>query len=256
MNTRDVRFARLALALGDAAVTHLKNSRVAVIGIGGVGCAAAEILARSAVGHLVLVDVDTYQQTDINRQLFAVESTLGRPKVDAAAERLRDINPAIRIDTHHAFFHADTADSLLIPAPDFVIDAIDAVLPKVELIAYCITHDIPVISVMGAAVRRDYSQIHVADLKKTHGCPLARVIRRRLKRRGITRGVPCVFSSEPGPPLIPPEDITDDALRTGHTRGRKRPVLGSYGPFITIFGILAADYVIRKLSRNYDIQEA
>jgi len=250
VNTRDVRFARLKLALGDDAVSNLKKCRVAVIGVGGVGCAAAEILARSAIGRLVMVDIDTFQQTDINRQLFAAESTLGRPKVDVAGERLRDINPGIEIETHHAFFHADTADAILAPAPDFVIDAIDAVLPKVELITYCVRNDIPVISVMGAAVRRDYSRIHVADLKKTHGCPLARVIRRRLKRRGITRGVPCVFSSEPGPPLIPPEDVVDDALKTGHIRGRKRPVLGSYGPFITVFGILAADYVIRKLSNN------
>lgn len=250
MSDSDVRFARLALALGDEAVAKLNAGRVAVIGIGGVGCAAAEMLARSAVGHLVLVDVDTFQQTDMNRQLFALESTLGKPKVDAAADRIRDINPSVLIDTHHAFFHTDTADALLTPPPDFVIDAIDAVLPKVELISYCITHGIPVISVMGAAVRRDYSRIHVADLKKTHGCPLARVIRRRLKRRGITRGVPCVFSSEPGPPLIQPEDVTDDALKTGHTRGRRRPVLGSYGPFINIFGILAADYVIREISNT------
>ena len=247
---KDYRFARLVLALGDSAVENLQRSRVTVVGIGGVGGIAAETLVRSAVGHIHLIDTDVFQQTDINRQMFALESTLGQVKVEAARHRLLDINPALDIRAEQAFFHSDTADRLLQPAPDFVIDAIDAVLPKIELLAYCHHHAIPVISVMGAAVRKDFRNIFIADIHKTKVCPLARVIRRRLVRRGIRKGIMCVYSAEPGPPSMDPDSDTDENLRTGHTRGRIRPVLGSYGPMISIFGILAADYVIRTLIRK------
>lgn len=247
METGNLRFSRLELALGEPALRTLNAARITIVGIGGVGGIAAETLVRSAVGNLQLIDMDSFQHTDINRQIFATESTLGQPKVEAARARLLDINPDANISTHQTFFHTDTADKLLDHKPDFVIDAIDAVLPKVELISYCHTMGIPIISVMGAAVREDYSRITITDIKKTKVCPLARVIRRRLKKRGIYKGVPCVFSAEAGPPLIKPEVEVEDSLKTGHTRGRPRPILGSYGPLISVFGLLAADYVIRKL---------
>ncbi|MBN1878992.1 ThiF family adenylyltransferase [bacterium] len=246
------RFSRLELALGKKAVDVLKSSHVTVVGIGGVGGIAAETLVRSALGHIHLIDTDSYQQTDINRQLFALESTIGQTKVTAARQRLLDIHPNLDIAVDHAFFHTDTAEKLLNPAPDFVIDAIDAVLPKIELLCYCVNHAIPVISVMGAAVRSDYRNILVSDISKTKVCPLARVIRRRLVRRGIRKGIMCIYSAEPGPPSVPSDQNLDDNIRTGHTRGRIRPILGSYGPMISIFGILAADFVIRSLIRQFE----
>ncbi len=243
----DYRFSRLELALGSEAVAILKRSHVTVIGIGGVGGIAAETLVRSAVGHLRIVDTDTFQHTDINRQIFALESTIGQAKITAAEQRLLDINPSLDLSAVRAFFHSDTAEELLSPKPDFVIDAIDAVLPKIELLSYCHSHAIPVISVMGAAVRKDYRNIMISDIHKTSVCPLARVIRRRLVRRGIKKGIICVYSAEPGPPSMASDQNVDENVRTAHTRGRVRPILGSYGPMISIFGILAADYVIRKL---------
>jgi len=248
MYTSDKRFSRLELALGKENIQRLNNARVTVVGIGGVGGIASETLVRSAIGNLTIVDNDSFQRTDINRQTFALESTMNQMKVDVAARRLMDINPALKLSKHQLFFHTDTLAEILTPAPDFIIDAIDAVLPKVELLAWCFQHSIPVISVMGAAVKNDYSLIKISDISKTEVCPLARIIRKRLRKRRISTGIPCLYSAEPGPPFIQPENITDDEIRSKHTRGRIRPVIGSYGPMVNIFGILAADYVIRSLT--------
>ncbi|MBN1296933.1 ThiF family adenylyltransferase, partial [bacterium] len=170
----DTRFARLELALGLEAVRRLLRSTVAVVGIGGVGGIAVETLVRSAVGHVILIDSDHFQRTDINRQVFALESTVGRPKVAVAADRLRDIHPGVRITAYEAFFEVETAERLLALQPDAVIDAIDTVPSKIALIVYCHERGIPVISVMGAALRTDYSRITVTDISRTSGCPLAR----------------------------------------------------------------------------------
>ncbi|MCD4654331.1 ThiF family adenylyltransferase [bacterium] len=256
MNHTDKRFSRLEIALGEEAILRLRNSHVTIVGIGGVGGIAAETLVRSAVGHLKIIDFDSFQETDINRQNFALVSTMGEAKVNAAATRLLDINPELDISTLQEFFHSDCAQVHLTPKPDFVIDAIDAVLPKVELLAYCHRNSIPVISVMGAASHHDFSLIKVTDIKKTQVCPLARVIRRRLRRRGIEEGIACLFSAEPGPPFIQPKDIGDDDIKSASIRGRPRPILGSYGPLITVFGVLAADYVIRSLIKKQQVSRA
>jgi tRNA threonylcarbamoyladenosine dehydratase len=245
----DKRFTRLELTLGETAVTRLNNARVTIVGIGGVGGIAAETLVRSGLGHLRIIDTDTIHSTDINRQLFALDSTMGRSKVDVAKERFLDINPSLNITALHEFFHAETARRLLLPEPDFVIDAIDAVLPKVELLAFCRLHSIPVISVMGAALKTDYRNIFIADLHATTVCPLARIIRRRLGRRGIRNGITCVYSTESRENSAPP-GTTQQEFSSSVSRGRPRQVLGSYGPMTNIFGILAADFVIKAITEK------
>lgn len=242
----DTRFARLELTLGEKAVNRLNNASVTVVGIGGVGGIAAETLVRSGLGHIGIIDTDTIHHTDINRQLFALESTIGRSKVDVAKERLLDINPFLNISARQAFFHAETARELLLPNPDFVIDAIDAVLPKVELLTFCHHHSIPVISVMGAALKTSYRNIFVADLHATTVCPLARIIRRRLGRRGIRMGITCVYSTETNVNSPVPGNAQQE-FSSSVSRGRPRQVLGSYGPMTNIFGILAADHVIKAI---------
>lgn len=252
----DSRFARVLLAIGPAAFERLQMARVAVVGLGGVGGFAMEALARSGIGTLRIIDVDTVQRSNINRQIIALESTLGSPKVDAAATRLRDINPSIQVEAHQEFFHSDTADRLLNARLDFVIDAIDAVLPKTELICYCYNNRIPIISVMGAAFKQDYSRVKITDISKTTICPLARVIRRRLGRRNIRSGITVVYSDESGVVTQDPADITNPDLGTLTSQGRPRRILGSFGPMIGVFGLLAAHHVIQSIlaKPNHKIQ--
>jgi tRNA threonylcarbamoyladenosine dehydratase len=250
MNTlSDNRFDRLAIALGKKALQHLQNSSITVIGLGGVGGSAAETLVRSGIGQIRLVDIDSFQVSDLNRQVFALESTLGCKKVDVAKQRLLDINPSLKVLAEHAFFHADTAQPLLEPKPDFVIDAIDALLPKVELLSYCVLKGIPVISAMGAAMKLDWRHIQISGIQNTSYCPLARLVRRRLGRRGIRDGIMCVYSTESS---LSGNAIAGESEKIStRFRGRPRPVMGSYAPVVNLFGILAADYVIKAILEKY-----
>lgn len=243
------RFSRLELLLGEQAVARLARSHITVVGIGGVGGIAAETLVRSGVGHLKIIDTDSVDLTDINRQLIALDSTMGRPKVDVAKERFLDINPALDISAVQAFFHVDTAKELLESKPDYVIDAIDAVLPKIELLTYCYQHTIPVVSVMGAAFKTDFKHISIADISSTRVCRLARIVRQRLSRRGIKQGITCIFSTEMitrATQLINIPDHWD----ASQSRGRPRVPLGSYSPMVQVFGLLAADFVIKTITEK------
>jgi len=197
------RFERSVLLYGEAAVTLFSGSRVAVIGIGGVGSYTAEALARSGFGFLRLVDSDTIERSNCNRQLWALESTIGEYKVAVAVERLKDINPTITVEAHPVRFCSETAEELLGDSLDFVVDAIDSVPDKIELIRYCITAGIPVISCMGAARRKDPTQVRYGDLFEPTGCPLARKMRRELRKQGIEGPVPIVSSKEPAQPVEP-----------------------------------------------------
>ncbi|HEY3378249.1 MAG TPA: tRNA threonylcarbamoyladenosine dehydratase, partial [Armatimonadota bacterium] len=167
-------FGRTELLIGAEGLTYLQHARVAIFGLGGVGSYAAEALARSGVGMLRLVDFDRVAASNFNRQLYALQSTLGATKVSIAMARLRDINPEIQLDGQEAFFHADTADQLLASPLDFVIDAIDSLGPKCELLAQCVERGIPVISAMGAAARTDPAALRRSTIWETAGCPLAR----------------------------------------------------------------------------------
>jgi tRNA A37 threonylcarbamoyladenosine dehydratase len=246
--TREAAFGRVALWVGAEGLRRLGRARVLVVGLGAVGSFALEALARSGVGHLRLVDFDRIGPSNLNRQLLALASTLGHPKVEVARERVLQIDPRIEVETLPAFFSAGEAERLLAPPLDFCVDAIDSLGPKVELLSACVARGLPVVSAMGAAGRRDPTRVRVTSLVATRVCPLARGVRKRLARRGISADVTAVWSSEPPAPatrLAPENDPIDDeqTLRRGRTR---RP-LPSMIHLPGVFGLCAANHVVWSL---------
>jgi len=239
-------FGRTELLIGEDGLRRLGAARVALFGLGGVGSFAAEALARSGIGYLRLVDFDRVGSSNFNRQLYALHSTLGQPKVAVAAARLRDINPEIVLDLRETFFHADSADTLLAPPLDFVIDAIDSLGPKCELLAQCVERGLPVISAMGAAARTDPAALRLGNIWETAGCPLARKVRQTLRKRGIVAPVPVVYSTEPPRETFDPAAL-GEAAEDYFRRGRARRVLPSMGMLPGIVGLLAANYVVGQL---------
>ena len=179
------RFLRTEMVLGDRALDRLSRCHVAVFGLGGVGSYAAEILARSGVGELTLVDQDTLSLTNINRQLYALSSTVGEYKAEAAARRCRDINPGLRVHPLCATYDAAHRDAFFTGKFDYIADCIDLVTCKLDLIAQAGQRGIPIISALGTGNKLDASLLRVSDISKTEGCPLARVIRKELRARGI-----------------------------------------------------------------------
>ncbi|MFA5258112.1 MAG: tRNA threonylcarbamoyladenosine dehydratase [Opitutales bacterium] len=239
----DDRFKRTRLLIGDEGLARLARARVLVVGLGAVGSFATEALARSGVGHLRVVDSDLITESNCNRQLYALTSTLGRSKAEAARERILDINPACEVDARTVFANAASLPELLAKPLDIVVDAIDSLNSKVDLMAAALNAGIPIYSSMGAARRRDPSLIKVADISKTRVCPLARSVRSRLHRRGIESGVTCVYSTEPAPEdsFAQPEaaDIPE--------QGRARVIMGSLPTITGIFGLTLANAVIDHL---------
>jgi len=239
------------MLLGEKAMERLDDSHVVIVGLGAVGGYAMEGIARGGVGNLRLVDFDVVSPTNINRQLLALDSTVGQPKVELAAARVKDINPACHVQAMRAFLHTDTLDEILAGRVDMVIDAIDALLPKVELAAACIERKIPIISSMGAALRKDPSFIKIGPLKKATHCPLARRVRKMLRKRGLTTDITCVFSSEPTCEL---EESAMAELENSEQgvilRGRPRRSLGSLPTITGIFGLTIANAVIMALLQN------
>lgn len=243
------QFSRIARLIGPCGVERLAASRVAVIGLGAVGSYATEALARAGVGYLRLVDFDEVAPSNISRQLYALHSTVGRAKVEVAWGRVADINPACRVEAMRAFAHEDTFDAVLAGEPDMVVDAIDAFNPKVALLNELGRRGIPVVSSMGAALRTDTSCIRVGPLTASTGCPLARRIRRFLRRRGASTDVLCVYSTEPidylpAEAMSPVEDSETPVL----DRGRRRRTLGSLPTVTGIFGLLAAHAAMQMLA--------
>lgn len=188
-------FQRTELLIGQEAVEKLKKSKVAVFGVGGVGSFAVEALARCAVGTLVLVDKDDVCITNINRQIHATIKTVGKPKVDVMAERIKEINPDCNVITYKAFYNKETANELLKDDYDYVIDAIDTVSSKIDLVVRCKEKNIPIISSMGAGNKLDPTKFEVADIYKTSVCPLAKVMRTELKKLGV-KDLKVVYSKE------------------------------------------------------------
>lgn len=187
---------RTSLLIGDHGIQRLQDAFVIIIGLGGVGSYAAEALARSGIGHLTLVDRDRVEATNLNRQLPALHSTLGRFKCEVMAERIRDINPDIDLRVLPAEYTPETAEDILNLPYDFVLDAIDSLTNKIHLIEHCLKKGLPIISSMGAANRLDPLKFQITDIKNTHTCPMARKIRRELRQLGIVSGVPVVYSTE------------------------------------------------------------
>ena len=239
------QLSRTALLLGEEALNRLSGARVAVFGIGGVGGHAAEALARSGIGALDLIDDDVVALSNLNRQIVALHSTLGQPKAEVMAARVRDIDPAIEVRALRCFFMPENADTFDFTSYDYVVDAIDTVTAKLELIARCHAAGTPVISAMGAGNKLDPSRFEVADIGKTSVCPLARVMRRELKKRGVTR-LKVVYSREEpvAPQGRPQETMPDTPQRTGAPR-RCPPGSTAFAPAVA--GLLLASEVVRDL---------
>ena len=200
------RFIRTQRLLGDSAMQALKNARVAVFGVGGVGGYVVEALVRSGIGEIDVFDNDTVAESNINRQIIATTATIGQLKVEAVKERAMLINPDIKVNTHNCFYMPDNADEYDLSVYSYIVDAIDTVTAKIELIKRAKTLDVPIISSMGTGNKLEASSLQVADIKKTEMCPLARTMRRELKNRGIT-SLKVVYSKEK--PITP-----DDGDRT------------------------------------------
>jgi len=240
-------FSRLEMLLGKEALTRLQNSRVAVFGLGGVGGFAAEALVRSGIGSLLLVDNDCFTQSNLNRQLLATGASLGVPKVQAAAERFALIAPECRIETRNTFFLPDTADSFDFSNLDYIIDAIDTVSGKLALAEKAGASHIPIISCMGTGNKMDPLKLRVADIYQTSVCPLARVMRRECKKRGIS-SLKVVYSTEKA---IQPGDearqlILSELAARGEEAGR-RDIPGSAIFVPAAAGLLLARTVVDDL---------
>lgn len=234
--------SRTELLLGADALEKLKNARVLVVGVGGVGSAVAEMLARSGVGKMTLVDGDTVNVSNRNRQLNALSSTLGKPKVFVTGDRLRDINPDLELNMIADFIPEEKMEALLSEETfDFVVDAIDSLTPKVHLIYQAVQQNIRLISAMGAGGKTNPELICQVDLSKTYQCALAKAVRRELAKKGIRKNVPVVFSTE----IVNREAI----LHISHERNKKSTV-GTVSYMPVLFGCHMAAYVIQKLISN------
>lgn len=229
-------FERSRLLLGQKALNILKNSRVAVFGVGGVGGFAVEALVRTGVGAIDLIDNDTVSESNLNRQIIASINTVGRAKVDVAAERILSINPDCRVTTHKMFFLPENADTIDFTEFDYVIDAIDTISGKLALAKKATEAKTPIISSMGAGNKLDPTAFEVADIYSTSVCPLARVMRRELKARGIKR-LKVVYSKEQ--PLKPLAEISDDG---------KRQIPGSVSFVPSVAGLIIGGEVIKDLT--------
>lgn len=231
-------YSRTALLLGDDAMEKLKNATVAVFGLGGVGGYAVEALARSGVGRLVLVDHDSISPTNINRQIYALHSTVGQAKADVAAARVKDINPEIAVEAKKIFFTGETAGEFDFAKYDYVIDAIDTVTGKLALIAAAKAAVTPIISSMGTGNKLDPTRFTIADISKTSVCPLARVMRKECAKRGI-RNVKVLFSTEDP---IAPAELPQEELPEG-----RRALPGSVAYVPSVAGLMIAGEVIKDL---------
>ncbi len=234
------QFSRLRLQFGAEGVARLQRARVAVFGVGGVGGHCVETLARSGVGGIDLVDNDTVSLTNLNRQIIALHSTLGRRKVDVMAERIRDINPACQVNAFCTFYLPENADRFDLAQYDYVVDCMDTVTAKLELAQRCHDLDVPLISSMGAANRLDPTKFVVTDITKTSMCHLARTMRRELRHRGIPH-LKVVCSTEQA--LSPRDDLPDDREETGK---RQLPASNAFVPAAA--GLVLAGEVLRCLA--------
>ena len=239
------QYSRTRLLIGDSGMEKLRNVRIALFGLGGVGGYAAEALARAGIGHMDLIDDDTISLTNLNRQLLATHSSIGQHKVDVAAKRIADIDPSITVRTFKTFYLPETADQFDFTQYDYVLDAIDTVTGKLALIAQAKAAGTKVISCRGTGNKMDATGFTVADISKTSGCALSRIMRKECAKRGI-KGVKVVYSKEL--PLAPQEDLNDplEPQREGSSR-RSTPGSNSFVPAVA--GLIMAGEVIKDLMK-------
>ena len=246
------QFSRTQLLFGAEAMEKLYHARVAVFGIGGVGGYTAEALARSGIGTLDLIDDDKVCLTNINRQIFATRKTVGQYKVDVAEQRILDINPDAVVHTYKTFYSPDTAEQFDFTLYDYVVDAIDTVTGKLELVEQAEKAGVPIISSMGAGNKLDPTAFEVADIYETSVCPLARVMRRELKKRGIKK-LKVVYSKEPA--MTPIDDMAISCRAncicppgTERTCTQRRQVPGSNAFVPSVVGLIIAGEVVKDLT--------
>ena len=237
-------FSRTELLAGQQGMQKLARTSVAVIGLGGVGSYSAEALARSGIGKFILIDYDVIEPTNINRQILALQSTLGKPKVELMQQRILDINPKAEVIIYQEVLDGNKQDNLLEGA-EYCVDSIDSLNSKISLLEFLLKNERKFISIMGAGNRLDPSQVHISTIDKSHNCPLARRVRKLLHKKGIRGHFPCVYSSEL--PIVPENDVSDEE---GIIKDRQRKVIGSISYLPAVMGLMAASYVIRDVLKN------
>jgi len=235
------RFARTELLIGEQGVKKLASSTVAVFGVGGVGSYVVEALARAGIGKLVLIDHDTISLTNINRQLPALESTIGQRKVEVMKQRILDINPSCQVEAIQEFYNHNQSEALIRSEYSYIVDAIDSITAKVDLIVTAMEQNIPIVSSMGAGNKLDPTQFKLADISKTHTCPMAKTVRKMLRGRGIRAGLQVVFSPEM--PIIPLEPYAEEA-------GIRRQLPGSIAFVPSVAGLFLASAVVNNILKH------
>lgn len=246
------QFSRNELAFGKEGLELLKNSTVAVLGIGGVGSFAAESLARTGVGRLVLIDKDDVDITNINRQLIALLSTIGKSKAELMKERIADINPECEVIALKMFYTEETYEQIFAYGLDYVVDASDTIIYKIHLMKECLKRNIPIISSMGAANKMDPTRFRIADISKTHTDPIAKIVRQKLRKEGIRKGIPVVFSDES--PIVIREEIRKEIVTDENTPIRKAkmpPASNAFCP--STAGLIMGAHVVREILKDIKI---
>ena len=247
------QFSRTELLLGKEAMEKLKNAKVAVFGIGGVGGYVCEALVRSGVGAFDLIDDDKVCLTNLNRQIIATRKTIGKYKTDVMKDRILEINPDARVEVHKCFFLPENADEFPFEEYDYIVDAVDTVTAKISLVMKAQEMNVPIISSMGAGNKLDASQFRVADIYKTNMCPLAKVMRREMKKRGVKK-LKVVYSEEE--PIRPMEDTSDNCSTetvcqdgVEYKAAKRRSTPGSVAFVPSVAGLIIAGEVIKDLAR-------
>ncbi|WP_042164653.1 tRNA threonylcarbamoyladenosine dehydratase [Paenibacillus gorillae] len=247
------QFSRTELAIGPEGLELMKGSTVAVLGIGGVGSIAAEALARTGVGRVILIDKDVVDITNVNRQIHALTTTVGQPKADLMRDRIKLINPDCDAVSLRMFYTEETYEQLFAYELDYVVDASDTISYKVHLIKECLERGIPIISSMGAANKMDPTRFRVADISKTHTDPVARVVRIKLRKDGIKRGVKVVFSDEL--PKKPREDVTQRIVPENAPEIRKAQLPPASNAFVPpVAGLIMVSVVVQDMLSKAGIE--
>lgn len=230
---------RTSMLLGEQVLDSLASKRVMVVGLGGVGAYAAEMLCRAGVGTMVIIDSDAVSETNINRQLIALTSTVGKLKTDVVAQRLKDINPLVDLVVIPEYVEDANLEEIFAAAGqlDYVVDAIDTLAPKISLIKYCVEHKIPHVSAMGAGAKLDATKIRIADISKSYNCPLAYILRKKLRKEGISKGFTVVFS----------EELPDREAIVPMEERNKKSQVGTISYLPAVFGCVCAQAAVEHL---------
>ena len=248
MDNKNQTFARFSMMVGEDGIDKLRNSRVIVFGVGGVGSYTVEALARSGVGHITMVDFDEISESNINRQLHSLRSTIGKSKIDVMKDRILDINPDCKVELVRRLVYDDVDEVLGNNIYDFVVDAIDVIGSKINLIEYCVKNEINIISSMGFGNKMHPEMVEIAKIKNTSVCPMARTIRSILKKKGITN-VPVAFSKEipvqPNKSELFKEELPTEFRENNKIPRKTTPGSNSFVPGTA--GLVLASYVVRKL---------